>query len=211
MSATQSVVLSCAGIGSRLGLAKTKALVSIAGRSLIAWQLDILKDVEDLRIVIGFQAREVVKEVLKYRNDVVFVYNHDYFETKTGASYYLGGKDANELVIEWDGDLLVHPDDARALLRLNCEFVAYSEKTSDETVFVRTDDRGNVVAFSRDQGDFEWTGPACLRRSRLSWNSNHVFNMIEPFLPLRGVKVRAQDIDTYDDYKRAEIFIGSWA
>jgi choline kinase len=210
MSATQSVVLSCAGIGSRLGLAKTKALVSIAGKSLIAWQLEVLKDVEDLRIVIGFQASEVVKEVLKYRKNVIFVYNHEYFETKTGASYYLGGRDANDLVIEWDGDLLVHPEDAKKLVSMETEFVAYSDKTSDETVFVRTEADGSVLAFSRENGDYEWTGPACLERSKLKWNSNHVYNMIEPYLPITGVKIRAQDIDTYDDYKRAENFIQSW-
>ena len=53
MSSVKSVVISCAGIGSRLGLGLTKALVQINGRSLISWQLELFKDVEDIRIVIG--------------------------------------------------------------------------------------------------------------------------------------------------------------
>ena len=86
----KSVVISCAGIGSRLGLGLTKALVQINGSSLISWQLKLFKDVEDLRLVIGFQGSEIIEEVRKYRDDVIFCYNQRYFETKTGASYYLG-------------------------------------------------------------------------------------------------------------------------
>ncbi|KAA6320479.1 2-C-methyl-D-erythritol 4-phosphate cytidylyltransferase [termite gut metagenome] len=113
MSSAKSIVISCAGIGSRLGLGQTKALLNINGKSLIAWQLEMFKDIEDVRIVIGYQANDIVQEVLKYRNDIIFIYNHNYFETKTGTSFYLGSKHAKEYVIEWDGDLLVHPEDVK--------------------------------------------------------------------------------------------------
>ena len=116
MQTIKSVIISCAGIGSRLGLATTKALINIKGKSLIRWQLELMKDIEDVRIVVGFQAYDVIKEVKKYRKDIIFVYNHRYFETKTGASFYLGAKDGNEYAIEYDGDLLVHPEDMKMLL-----------------------------------------------------------------------------------------------
>lgn len=155
MSSAKSVVLSCAGIGSRLGLGHTKALISIKGRSLISWQLELFRDIEDLRIVIGYQANAVVQEVLKYRRDVTFVYNHNYFDTKTGASFYLGARDANEFVVEWDGDLLVHPDDANFVLNYDDEYICYADPMSDEAVFANVDSDGNVLSFSRQQGDYE--------------------------------------------------------
>lgn len=210
MSLTQSVVLSCAGIGSRLGLAQTKALVRVMGKSIIGWQMEIFSDVEDLRIVVGYQAMDVVHEVRKYRDDVIFVYNHNYFRTKTGKSYILGGQHANDLVVEWDGDLLVHPDDAKRLLAMREEYIAYTEISSDEPVFTQVNGDGEVLGFSREHGEYEWTGPCCLRKSRLKDRGVDVFHILEPYLPLRGVKIRAQDIDTYDDYKRAEAFIRSW-
>lgn len=210
MPSTKSVVLSCAGIGSRLGLGQTKALVNIQGRPLIAWQLDLFKDVEDLRIVIGFQARNIVTEVLKHRSDAIFVFNHDYFNTKTGASLYLGAKDANEYIIGWDGDLLVHPDDVKKCLESDGEYVGYSLKSSDEAVFVRTDAEGNVLSFSRESGDFEWTGPVCIRKDKLRYLAGNVFNQIEGYLPMKGLNIRAQDIDTYEDYQRAVEFVKSW-
>lgn len=203
MSANKSIVISCAGIGSRLGLSTTKALIQLHGKSLIAWQLEYFKDIEDIRIVVGFQANEVIQEVLKYRNDVIFVYNHNFFETKTGASFYLGARHANTFVIEYDGDLLVHPDDIAKCIYADHEYIAYSEKSSEDAVYVKTDDNGNVLSFSRNNGDYEWSGPACVLRNSVRYTSGNVYNMLEDRLPMRGLKIRAFDIDTYNDYQRA--------
>ena len=210
MSSAKSVIISCAGIGSRLGLATTKALVNIEGRSLISWQLEHLKGVEDIRIVVGFQANEVMKEVQKYRKDAIFVFNHNYFETKTGASFYLGAKDGNEYALEIDGDLLVHPDDMKMLLETDGEWIAYADRMSDDSVMVKINEVGDVLSFSREAGDYEWTGPCCIKKNKLKYSSGHVFNQLEPYLPMRGIKIRACDIDTYDDYQRAVQFIKSW-
>jgi len=209
MPSTKSIVISCAGIGSRLGLSTTKALINIEGKPLIAWQLELFKDIEDIRIVVGFQANDVINEVLKYRKDAIFVYNHNYFETKTGASFYLGAKHANEYVMEYDGDLLVHPDDIKICLETD-EYIAYSDKTSTETVFVKTDEQGNVLAFSRQEGDYEWTGPASIKKEKIKFTTENVFNQLEEYLPMKGIKIRACDIDTYEDYQKAIDFIKTW-
>ena len=211
MDREKSLVISCAGIGSRLGLGLTKALVQINGGSLISWQLKLFRDVKDLRLVIGFQGNEIIEEVRKYREDVIFCYNHRYFETKTGASFYLGARHANEEIIEWDGDLLVHPYDVKMLLSTEGEWICYGEKTSEDAVFVHTNEKGEVVDFSRESGDFEWTGPACMNKQKLTYCSQNVFNMFEPYLPMRGIKVRAYDIDTYNDYQRVQEITKDWA
>ncbi len=206
----KSVVICCAGIGSRLGLGQTKALVQINGTSLISWQLKLFKNVEDVRIVIGFQGGEIINEVKKTRDDVIFVYNHRYFETKTGASYYLGARHANHETLEWDGDLLVHPDDVNMMLATPGEFVCYADKTSDEPIFVQTNENGDVLHFSREAGDYEWTGPACMEKKHLTYSSQNVYNMFEPLCPIRGIKVRAYDMDTYDDYMRVSEITKDW-
>ena len=162
-------------------------------------------------MVIGFQGVEIIREVRKYRDDVIFCYNHKYFETKTGASFYLGARHANKYVLEWDGDLLTHPDDVESLLKKEGEFICYADKSSEEAVWVQTEDNGNVLAFSRDRGDYEWTGPACLRKENIKYSSLNVYNMFEPYLPLCGIKVRAYDIDTYNDYQRVSEIIKTWS
>ena len=210
MPTTKSVIISCAGIGSRLGLGQTKALINLHGKSLIAWQLEAFKEVEDLRIVVGYQANDVIEEVLRYRKDVIFVFNHRYFETKTGASLYLGAQHANDLIIAWDGDLLVHPDDIKTILDADYEFIGCADKSSEEAVYVNTNQNGEVISFSRENGDYEWTGPACIKRDKLSYISGNVFNQLEPFLPMKGLKVRAYDIDTYQDYLNVSNIVKTW-
>jgi len=210
MQTAKSVVITCAGIGSRLGLGTTKALIDINGKTLIQWQLELFKDVEDIRIVVGFEANRVIEEVRKYRPDAIFVYNHAYFNTKTGASYYLGARDGNEYALEYDGDLLVHPDDVKMLLAKEGEWIAYADKRSEDAVYLSLNEQGEVTGFSRENGDFEWTGPCCLRRDKIQYTSGNVFNVLEPHIPLPGVKIRACDIDTYGDYQRAIEFIKGW-
>lgn len=114
-----SVVISCAGVGSELGLGQTKSLIRFYGKPLIHYQLEYFIEVNDLRIVVGYQAKDMIESVLLKRKDVIFVFNHDYFHTNTGTSLYLGSRYANEYVIAWDGDLLVHPDDIRKCLAKN--------------------------------------------------------------------------------------------
>ncbi|MCR5177074.1 MAG: NTP transferase domain-containing protein [Anaerovibrio sp.] len=210
MQTAKSVIITCAGIGSRLGLGTTKALIDINGKTLIHWQLDLFRDVEDIRIVVGFEANRVVEEVRKYRPDAIFVYNHDYFNTKTGTSYYLGAKDGNEYAMEYDGDLLVHPDDVKKLLDTGGEWIAYADKRSEDAVYLSLNEDGEVTGFSRDHGDYEWTGPCCLKKERVQYTSGNVFNVLEPYIPLPGIKIRACDIDTYGDYQKAMEFIKGW-
>lgn len=211
MSSTKSIVISCAGLGSRLGLGQTKALLQIGSKSLIQWQIEAFKDIEDVRVVIGYQSNDVIKEVLKIRDDIIFVYNHDYFNTKTGASFYLGAKDANEFVIEWDGDMIVHPADIKKILDTPGEFLCYSDISSEDSVYVKIDKNSGLVnEFSMNNGDFEWTGPVCIRKNKINYTKGNVYDQITPHLPMTGFKIRAYDIDTYDDYLRVIDIFKKW-
>jgi HAD superfamily phosphoserine phosphatase-like hydrolase len=205
-----SVVISAAGVGSRLGLGQTKSLIRLADKSLIETQLDQFVGVKDVRLVVGFQAQDLIDAALSQRRDLIFVFNHDYFHTKTGASLYHGSKHANEWIVAWDGDLLVHPDDIAQCLLGGETYVGVSQKTSEDTVFVKLDEQQHVVAFTDGDGDYEWSGPACFHRSQVHFTSGHVYSLLEPLLPLPCKIIRARDIDTYEDYKKALDFVASW-
>ena len=61
MSVSKTIVISCAGMGTRLGIGTTKALIDIEGKPLILRQLELLKDFDDIRIVVGYQMEKVMK------------------------------------------------------------------------------------------------------------------------------------------------------
>ena len=49
MQVSRTVIISCAGMGNRLGLGTTKALVEVEGKPLIMHHLEKLKDESDIR------------------------------------------------------------------------------------------------------------------------------------------------------------------
>lgn len=202
MSQNKTIIISCAGMGTRLGIGVTKALVQVEGVPLIIRQLEQLNEYDDIRVVVGYQAEKVIDLVKNYRKDVVFCFNYDYKITGTAASFSKGLLGAREYVVAFDGDLLVNPKDLQEFLNQDCECVGGCEPTTDNPVLMRVDN-GNVIRFSREEGDLEWTGLAMLRRDRLQPQEHHVYQMIEPLLPIKVMKIRTKEIDTQHDYEKA--------
>lgn len=198
----KTIIISCAGMGTRLGIGSTKALIDINGKPLIIRQLELLKDYEDICIVVGYQADKVIETVLNYRKDVKFAFNYDYKTTGTAASFSKGIVGAKELVVALDGDLLVHPEDLEKFLKQDEECIGGCIPTTDNPVLMTIDDE-KVTSFSRDYGELEWTGLVQVKKERLKPNTGHVYQMLEQLLPIKLMKIRTKEIDTMNDYENA--------
>ena len=190
-------------MGTRLGIGVTKALVDVAGKPLIIRQLEMLKDVEDVRIVVGFQAENVINLVKKYRSDIIFAFNNEYRITGTGASLSKGLINAREYIVSLDGDLLVHPQDMKTVLNAQCEYIGGGTPTTDNPVLMTVDNNDNVIEFSRERGSLEWTGLAQIKSEKLKSGTGHVYQMLEPILPVKVIRIRTREVDTVNDYERA--------
>jgi choline kinase len=193
-------------MGNRLGLGTTKALVEVEGKPLIMHHLEKLKDESDIRVVVGYQAEKVINVVRKYRKDVVFVFNHNYRETGTGASVALASQYANEYILSLDGDLIIHPDDMKKILECDHEFVSGGTPDTDEPWMLQTykdDGKEFVSAFSKNIGNYEWNGITQMKSAKIKNGQGHVFQLIEPYLPIPFLELRTREIDTVNDYERA--------
>lgn len=206
MSFSRTIIISCAGMGNRLGLKTTKALVEIEGKPLIIRHLEMLKNEKDIRVVVGYQAEKVIEVVRNYRNDVVFVFNHNYKETGTGASVALASKYANEYILSLDGDLIVHPDDMKKILACEYEFVSGNKPDTEDPWMLQTyceDNAEWVSNFSKSVGNYEWNGITQMKSCKMQNGTGHVFQLIEPYLPVRFMEVRTREVDTIKDYECA--------
>lgn len=206
MPVSRTVIISCAGMGNRLGLGTTKALVEVEGKPLIMYHLEKLKDEKDIRVVVGYQAEKVIETVRKYRKDIVFVFNHNYRETGTGASVALAAQYANEYILSLDGDLLIHPDDMKKILECDHEFVSGGVPDTDDPWMLQTYKDGEkefVSAFSKNVGNYEWNGITQIKSAKVKNGQGHVFQLIEPYLPLPFMEIRTREVDTINDYERA--------
>ena len=65
-----TVIICCAGMGTRLGIGTTKALIDIEGKPLIIRLLEQLNQYDDIRIVVGFDYERVIKTVQSYRKEI---------------------------------------------------------------------------------------------------------------------------------------------
>lgn len=206
MGFSRTIIINCAGMGNRLGLGTTKALVEVDGRPLIIRHLEHLKDERDIRVVVGYQAEKVIEAVTAYRKDILFVFNHDFRNTGTGASVALALKYAGEYILSLDGDMLVHPEDMEKILACEHEFVGGNPIASDDPWMLQTyeqDGKEMVSAFSRCMGNYEWNGITQMLSGKMLKGTGHVFHLIEPYLPVPFMELRTREIDTINDYERA--------
>lgn len=206
MGFSRTIIISCAGMGNRLGLNTTKALVDVDGKALIVRHLELLEDEKDIRVVVGYQAEKVIDTVRKYRKDVTFVFNHDFRKTGTGASVVLASRYANEYILSLDGDLLVHPDDMKKILECEHEFIGGGPVETDDPWMLQTyEENGKewVSAFSHCRGNHEWNGITQMKSGKIQQGQGHVFHLLEPYLPVEFMQIRTKEIDTISDYERA--------
>ena len=196
-----TVIICCAGMGTRLGIGSTKALVNVSGKPLIIRQLEMLDEYDDIRIVVGYQAEKVIEIVNGYRKDVMFAFNYNYETTGVAASLSKGLIGARKYVVCMDGDLLINVEDFKGFMEADSECLGISNITSDEPILTKVEQK-KVVAFSKE-GTYCWSGLAKIGSSKLKTLNTHVFEMIAPLLPLAAVFTRSREIDTQDDYERA--------
>lgn len=204
-----TIVISCAGRGTRLGKGITKALLDIEGEKLIIRQLKLLDNYEDIRIVVGYQADEVIEVVKQYRTDITFLYNNDYLTTGTAASFSKGLENSREYIVAFDGDLLVNPEEIDAFLQYPGECIGGCIPTTDNPVLMTISKDEKVTAFSRESGELEWTGLAKIKADKLVPGEKHVYMMLEPILPIDVFRISTKEIDTENDLNNAISWINN--
>ncbi len=216
MQAVKNVIIGAAGIGSRLGLNMPKCLVYVSGRRIIEYQLELLKDIENIRIVVGFKEEEVMSIVSKIRSDVIFVRNPQYAFTSTMQSICLATKDIKQPFVMIVGDTIIDPNSFNRFLS-KCDktpLAAITKSSTEDAVFVslEKDKNGNkvITQFQRkEKKDYEWTGISYIDYEHLINQNMFVYNALERFLPIRAEEIDCLEIDTQQDLTNANMKINS--
>lgn len=203
MQNVKHAVIACAGYGSRLGLNKPKCLVEINGRTLLSYLLEILSEIEDVRIVVGFMEDEVIQEAIRINPQVVIIRNPDYRNTTNAYSVYLATRDLIDPFLIVDGDMAINKKSFHQFLekiKHGKSIIGICEAKTKDAVFVELDSEEQVSKFQRTHPTgFEWCGIAYLDGIKIGENGKYVFNEIEPYLPLPSYCFNCFEIDTPED------------
>lgn len=219
MQTIKHAIISAAGIGSRLGSNIPKCLVTVAGRKIIDYQLENLTDIEDVRVVVGFQEEKVIEHVRKVRGDALFVRNPLYSTTSKLQSIYLGAKYLNEPFLTLDGDVILEKESFREYLNLcqtEAPVIAVTPSGTDHAVFVQSHKNENgdlfIDGFQREpKTDLEWTGIAYLKPEHIKYENIYTYERLRNYVPLRASIIKCFEIDTQSDLVRAKSNISEWS
>lgn len=196
-----TVIICCAGMGTRLGIGTTKALVKIAGKSIIQHQLEMLNDYDDVRIAVGYQAEKVIEEVKQIRKDVMFAFNNEYRRTGAGASLSKALIGARQYVVIMDGDLLINGEDFNRFMSEPQECTSVCARHSSEPIYLNVVNN-EVRGFSQSYSKYEWGCVSKVLSNRLVEGTYGIDDMLQPLLPIKGIPMRIRDLDTQDDYEQ---------
>jgi choline kinase len=205
MSDNVTVVISAAGMGTRLGFNRPKTLIDVAGKSILQRQLTMLSDVAEVVIVAGYRSDAVIDLVTSVRRDIPVVLNHDYRNTGTAASLALGSQLASEWVVSLDGDLLVRPDDFRTIYDSPVPCLGVCRSRTAKPVWATLGEDSSVRMLSQEvESEFEWSGLAKMPRAvALQLGTNHVFQGLNASLPAASVLVDCVEVDDQNDLRIA--------
>lgn len=207
MSPVKHAVIAAAGLGSRLGHGKPKCLVEIEGITILAQLLSRLSDVEDVRVVVGFEEKAVMAELKRIRPDAIAVRNPNFRSTTTLHSYAAGAKYLDGDCLFLDGDLLLEPESFKHFIdscRPNAPKLGITKAKTRDAVYVTIEDE-KVTAFDRlGPAEFEWANVAWLPIEFFkNIEDTSVYQHLYRFLPLGTKELVSYEVDTEEDLLQA--------
>lgn len=210
MQVVKHAIISAAGIGSRLGLNMPKCLVKVNGRRIIDYQLELLSEIEDVRVVVGFLEDQVIDHVRQVREDVIFVRNSNYASTSTLQSIALAARFMKEPFLALDGDVIIEKRSFKRFLhscKQGAPLIGVTAAGTEDAVFVRSKKvNGQIIVegFQRNPNtDLEWTGIAYLDGGHIRNENRFVYELLEQSLPLPAAMLECFEVDTQADLAKA--------
>ena len=195
----RTVLISCAGTNSRFGLNMPRCLAPVEGKPLIQWQLDHLQDFEDVIVVVGCQAPEIMRTVLEKRPDAVFAVNHDPEKANLLDAMAMGVNFLREPFIYIDGNTLVSSTAIQAMADAACPSIGIRRTYSENPVAVMlgsSNHAGEVIGFTLEPQEYEWIGLAKLDPQHIKGapEVECVYQAIERFLPIAAIEVDSAEV-----------------
>lgn len=206
MRPIKHAVISAAGFGSRLGMNTPKCLVQVDGHALIDYQLDLLRDIPFIHVVVGFKEEEVINYVRQRRSDAIFVRNPQFHCTSNSYSVHLASRYLNEPFLIVDGDLLIKKSDFQASMVVSMpdSWIGVTECKSEEPVYAKINAQNHIENFSfNEPSHWEWCGVALVPPHIIQPNKGYVFEELKKILPALAVRFALYEIDTPQDYALA--------
>jgi len=208
MKNINTAIICSAGRGSRLGHTIPKACVEIGGKSIIQWQLEALKGIRNVVVVVGYRKNYVIDEILTHRKNITLIVNEEWEKTNTAYSLSMGCELFDGPVLTIDGDTLFTKNDVNKMIAHEMA-IGVTIPMSDESVFVEVNERNDVIGFTRERNTgLEWSGMSVMPSHVYRGRQNcFVYQIIEKHLPVYAQQIDLTEVDTPNDLERAREWV----
>lgn len=208
MSIVKHAVIAAAGLGSRLGMGKPKCLIEFSGITILEHQLGLLHDIEDVRVVVGFEEERVTALIKEIRSDVIIVRNPAYRTTTTLHSYAMGAEYLKENCLFMDGDILFQPSSFNSFVlacKKNESLIGITKAKTKDAVYTLSNDKSEIESFSRTVvTPLEWANIVWINPNKFANPvAISVYERLTAYLPLKSKEINSYEIDTREDMDNA--------
>jgi choline kinase len=201
------IVIAAAGEGSRLGMRVPKAMVEVAGKTILEYQLGAFSNDDDVRIVAGFKIAEISELAARLNPRVKIYENSDYSTTGVPYGCLLACGDINEPTLFVDGDLIFDKSTVDKFREIDSG-IGVCDLSTEHPVMATVHD-GKVISFDRKVGNFEWACVCKIHPSVLCADDRYMFYSLRRNLPISAVPIERIEIDTPADLELAENLVRS--
>lgn len=209
MSNINYAVIAAAGMGRRLGKDLPKCLIEVNNRKIVEYQLELLKDIQHIVMIVGYKHSEVIEFVKSIRDDVMFLINSDFSTTTTLQSFYLVKDVIKEKSIFLDGDMIIEKASFQGFLKqcMICEndnLIGISRIIFSDPVYVHVNHE-LVDKFTRTEvSEYEWANLAYINPGILENLPINFYQLLEKNKPLKWKEYTRYEVDTIEDLEYIE-------
>jgi choline kinase len=194
------IIIAAAGEGRRLNKHKPKIMIEVTGKTILQHQLAAFSPSDEIRLVVGYQADEVIKLAFNLNKNIKIFVNEKFLTTGVPYSFCMACEDIDENVLLVDGDLIFDKETVDRF-RLVKSGIGVCNITTENAVKCLVSD-GQICTFGR--GDHEWACICKIHPSVLMKNDRFVCDSLARKLPTPAIPVHRVEIDTPADLENAE-------
>ncbi|MDH7482837.1 MAG: hypothetical protein QHH26_12805 [Armatimonadota bacterium] len=205
----KNAIIYCTNITWNLGIATPACLNWVDGRPIIHHQLDALDDYDNVVVVAGFKAAQIMQAVLARREDAIFAVSHD-FETATEMDMLrLGTVALDKPFISLEGSLPLTKEALNLIENAPCPSVGIRKVRSLEPICVELQIEGLqkiATGFTKELRTHELAGITKLHPQHVmeAVDADYIYQAVERFLPVRAIEIDSIAVMTSPNHESAE-------
>jgi choline kinase len=188
-------VICAAGFGTRLKQNIPKAMAMVNGKRIIDYQINALKNYEEIFVVVGFRSNLIVDH-LKKNNKIKFILNSD-LDLGIMHTMRLISRVIDELALIIDGDIIFNDE----IPLFSHEFIGINAPVYQNLAVVEADKK-NISVGSKEL-DQESANIFCTNPSKHDWNTVSIFETLTRSLPKPFLRFDSYKIITPEDKNAA--------